>query len=107
MATNENWLAGLQNAEFDTLVSWRQAIDTEIKRREAKQKADAKRKIKELAETYGIDLETLKGSQTQSKVRYRNPANQFETWSGKGRQPKWVKAWLEAGNKLDDLEVSL
>lgn len=37
-------------------------------------------------------------------VRYRNPAT-GETWSGRGLQPKWLKAAIAAGNKLTDYAV--
>lgn len=37
-------------------------------------------------------------------VRYRNPAT-GETWSGRGLQPKWLKAAIAAGNKLADYVV--
>lgn len=37
-------------------------------------------------------------------VRYRNAAT-GETWSGRGQQPRWLKAALEAGAKLTDFAV--
>ena len=37
--------------------------------------------------------------------KYRNPENADETWSGRGRQPKWVQAALAAGEKLSDLAI--
>jgi ParB/RepB/Spo0J family partition protein len=37
-------------------------------------------------------------------VRYRNPAT-GETWSGRGLQPKWLKAAIAAGNQLIDYAV--
>lgn len=37
-------------------------------------------------------------------VRYRNAAT-GETWSGRGQQPRWLKAALEAGAKLTDFDV--
>lgn len=83
----------------------RAVIDAELKKRDAKSKAEARRKILELAETNGIDLDVLAATAKGSK-RYRNPDNQFETWSGKGRQPKWVKAHLAAGRALSDLEIT-
>ena len=83
----------------------RAVIDAELKKREAKTRAEAKRKILELAETNGIDLDVLAATAKGTK-RYRNPDNQFETWSGKGRQPKWVKAHLAAGRALSDLEIT-
>jgi len=33
--------------------------------------------------------------------KYQNPKNPAEKWSGRGRQPHWVKAQLESGKKLD------
>jgi DNA-binding protein H-NS len=37
--------------------------------------------------------------------KYRNPAKPSETWSGRGKKPKWVIAQLQAGKTLDDLAV--
>ncbi len=38
-------------------------------------------------------------------VRYRNPAT-GETWSGRGLQPKWLKAALEDGKTLADFDTT-
>lgn len=39
-------------------------------------------------------------------VRYRHPDHPTtSTWSGRGRQPKWVREWVEGGKSLDDLLV--
>ncbi|HAZ7924890.1 TPA: H-NS histone family protein [Escherichia coli] len=35
-----------------------------------------------------------------------NPDDQWETWNGRGRKPKWVKEWLAKGHSLEELEVS-
>jgi len=40
------------------------------------------------------------------KPKYRNPERPFETWSGRGRQPRWVGAQLGSGKKVDDLLIS-
>lgn len=36
-------------------------------------------------------------------VKYRNPANPDQGWSGHGRRPQWVLDWLAAGKPLDAL----
>lgn len=41
----------------------------------------------------------------RSPVKYRNQAT-GETWSGKGLQPKWLKAAIAAGATLNDFEVT-
>jgi DNA-binding protein H-NS len=33
--------------------------------------------------------------------KYRNPSNPNETWSGRGRQPRWLAAQLRSGKRLD------
>jgi DNA-binding protein H-NS len=33
--------------------------------------------------------------------KYQNPRNPAETWSGRGKQPRWVKEQLRTGKKLD------
>jgi DNA-binding protein H-NS len=38
-------------------------------------------------------------------VRYRNPDDATQQWTGRGRQPKWIKEWLEADKSLDLLRV--
>jgi DNA-binding protein H-NS len=33
--------------------------------------------------------------------KYRNPQNVKETWSGRGKTPRWLAAQLKAGRNLD------
>ena len=37
-------------------------------------------------------------------VKYRN-ATTGDTWSGRGLQPKWLKAALAAGRKIEEFAV--
>lgn len=38
--------------------------------------------------------------------KYRNPKNPKETWSGRGKQPRWLTAQLGAGKKLNHFLIS-
>ena len=38
-------------------------------------------------------------------AKYRNPQPPFQTWSGRGTQPRWVKDALEHGMTLDSLRI--
>lgn len=38
--------------------------------------------------------------------KYRNPERPSETWSGRGKQPRWVAAHLGSGKKVDDLLIT-
>lgn len=37
---------------------------------------------------------------------FRNPSNSAETWTGKGKQPKWVRDALARGKRLEDLTIN-
>jgi DNA-binding protein H-NS len=39
------------------------------------------------------------------KPKYRNPQRPFETWSGRGRQPRWLSDLLKSGKEIDDLRI--
>ena len=46
-----------------------------------------------------------KGRKATVKAKYRSAENSKLTWSGRGRKPKWVQEWVDAGNQLDDLRI--
>ncbi|MBH1489506.1 MULTISPECIES: H-NS family nucleoid-associated regulatory protein [Stenotrophomonas] len=37
--------------------------------------------------------------------KYRNPANPSETWSGRGRQPRWLAALVQKGMAPSDFLI--
>jgi DNA-binding protein H-NS len=37
--------------------------------------------------------------------KYRNPENPSETWAGRGKQPRWLKAKLQLGKEIDDFRI--
>jgi DNA-binding protein H-NS len=37
--------------------------------------------------------------------KYRNPENENETWSGRGKQPRWLQAHTSKGRVLDDFLI--
>jgi DNA-binding protein H-NS len=38
--------------------------------------------------------------------KYRNPAEPSETWSGRGKQPRWVVSALKSGKSMEDFEIT-
>ena len=37
--------------------------------------------------------------------KYQNPKNPNETWSGRGRHPRWLSPRLGSGEKLEDFRI--
>jgi DNA-binding protein H-NS len=70
-------------------------------------------KLTALAKAEGFtieDLFSLKGAKrgakrAPAKPKYRNPADHTQTWSGRGKRPRWFHAALTAGKKEKDLLI--
>jgi len=37
--------------------------------------------------------------------KYQNPNEPSETWSGRGKQPRWLAAALQAGHTIDEFAI--
>ena len=92
------------------LLAQREALDQQISQTKDRERSEAVAKVKSLMSEYGLsvaDLSTRTPKPVKvSKVaaKYRNQAT-GETWSGRGLQPKWLKAAIAAGAKLTDFAV--
>jgi DNA-binding protein H-NS len=53
------------------------------------------------------DVEMTHARRTYPQVfpKYRNPADPSETWTGRGKQPRWLTAQLKSGKKIDDFRI--
>lgn len=72
----------------------------------AQEIAEVIAEIKAKIQLYGLTEKDLGFGEKQKKTVFPplyKKGNQ--TWSGRGRQPGWVKAHLEAGGKLEDLLI--
>ena len=66
--------------------------------------------LEEKARAMGFSLAELTGTAAPRKrsvavAKYANPADASETWSGRGRKPRWFADALAAGRPESDLLV--
>lgn len=72
----------------------------------AREIADVIANIKEKILLYGITEKDLGWGEKQQKSSFPPLYKKGDrTWSGRGRQPGWVKEHLEVGGKLEDLLI--
>lgn len=78
---------------------------------EDRRRNDALSAAEEAVKKFGFSLSDLgvsapKPSKRQKgEAKYRNPDDDSQTWSGRGRKPGWVQAALDAGRPLEDLAI--
>lgn len=108
-------LPDLSDLTYKQLVELRAKIDDAISERQQEERDALKAKMRQLAEESGHTLEDLFGTTkarnkrsatTPAAVKYRNPDNPNETWSGRGRPARWITEKLKRkGAKLEDFLV--
>lgn len=110
----------LKTLSLKELKSLKARVEKEIARRATAEKKKALKELAAVAAARGFELEELLGGgrkrapgrrrkaparARRTTAKYRNPDNPQQTWSGRGRKPKWVQDWLAAGKALDALRV--
>lgn len=95
------------------LLAQKASLEKQIQETQREERASAIAQIRSLMSEYGLTLADLGGRATAPRksagggkvpAKYRNTAT-GDTWSGRGLQPKWLKAELAAGRSLDDFAV--
>jgi DNA-binding protein H-NS len=78
---------------------------------EDRKKKDAIAELEERARSLGFSLAELMGApvmarkRTPAEPKYANPANASDTWSGRGRKPRWFEAALKSGASADSMAI--
>lgn len=69
----------------------------------------ARTEIEDMAEGLGVSPQELFRRcfpPTKLPVRFRNPENEAQTWSGAGPQPKWLREAIAAGAPIEHFAVA-
>ena len=95
------------------LLAQKAALDKQIAETRRAERNEAIAQIKTLMADHGLTAADLSGRAGKARkpggggkvaAKYRNKAT-GESWSGRGLQPRWLKAALATGKKLSDFAV--
>lgn len=104
----------LTDMSVEQLQQLQDQIGREIKLRRARDRKEVLSKIRAMAAAGGYTLEELVAGAGVSDVakavrtvppKYRHLKNPDLTWTGRGKQPRWVAEYLAAGKSLADLLI--
>ncbi len=100
----------LSHFSLAQLRSLQDDISKQMKKREHDELAKAREEIMSIAQSVGLSVKDLLGSVVRTKTgsvaaQFGNPANPAQQWSGRGRQPIWVKEWIAEGKDRDLLKL--
>jgi DNA-binding protein H-NS len=108
-------IRSMSYAQLTDLIQRARARQEELARDKA---ARLRAKISEMVKAEGFAIEDVFGGtgtrrgaakkgvvKRKVKPKYRNPADASQTWSGRGKRPRWYSAALAAGKKEKDLLI--
>lgn len=99
--------------ELEVLIESAVAL-IETKRTEAR--VNARAEIEKIAADAGVSVEELlglSGGRTKKAGgvkkpvadKYRNPKDHTQTWSGRGKRPRWLQEILDKGGRLENFLI--
>lgn len=103
-------LSGMSSKDLRALS---ERVSQQIQQQGQEEIARAREQIRAIAESVGVPVQELLGKQGGKPggktgpvaARYRNPADSSQQWSGRGRQPLWVKELVASGKNLDSAKI--
>lgn len=99
-------IKSLNHNQLNELISKAQSRQHELRKEKV---VKLREKINALIKAEGYSFDDVFGGKRRSggtvAPKYRNPANAEQTWSGRGKRPRWFNEALKAGKKEKDLLI--
>ena len=100
---------------YQDLIKQREALTVQIEQARQREIADAVARARALVAEFQLTPQDVfptgrkaragRGSGAKVAPKYRNPANTKETWSGRGKQPRWLAALTAKGRKVEEFLI--
>jgi len=102
-------IKNLNHNQLNDLINKAQVRQTELRKEKV---VKLREKVHALIKAEGYTFEDVFGTPRGKRrgtgsvaPKYRNPADPEQTWSGRGKRPRWFNDALKAGKKEKDLAI--
>ena len=97
----------LEKMELDDLWNLHQRIIDVLDRKLENQKRKLEDQLDELGRRFGGSPKDIPQRRPYPKVepKFRNPNDPTETWSGRGKTPRWMIEMIADGRSIDDFRI--
>ncbi len=103
-------------SNLQALLAQQAELEKKISEIQREERSNAVAKVRAMMSEFGLSSADISGRSSAPRaqgaakpvsrvaVKYRNAAT-GDTWTGRGLQPKWLRAALASGAKIDDFAV--
>jgi DNA-binding protein H-NS len=95
----------LELMSVDELWDLHEAVVAELVRKIAAERSVLEAKLRKLGAAGSSLVAHARRPYPKVLPKYCNPKNRSETWAGRGKQPRWLTAQLQAGKRLSDFLI--
>ena len=101
---------GLEKMTYAELAELRENVDAAMAAAKVAERKALIAKMEELAAEAGLTMAEVIGGKRSLKgktvaIKYRNPKDDSQTWTGRGRKPTWLVEATKKGHKLEGFLV--
>src|SRR5262249_23096671 len=84
----------LEKMSYGQLAALRSQVDQTMADKQTRPRAELRQKMADRATAAGLSLDEVLGKHRKGSVaiKYRDPNNAANTWTGRGRMPRWLVA---------------
>lgn len=96
----------IESMSMDELWTLREKVNSELARKIVAEKARLDRRLQKLSRSACAEnICPKRRAYPRVFPKYANPSQPRETWSGRGKQPRWLAAQLGSGRRLEDFRI--
>ena len=101
---------GLDNLSYAELLDLQARVETALVERKAAETRELRQKLEAVAAKSGFSVTELFGVKRGGKrgpvaVKFRNPKDTSQTWTGRGRKPNWLVDAVKKGAKVQSFSI--
>ena len=95
--------SNLEKMSYAELAEMERRIERLKAQKQDEERAAVREKITAVAKEHGFDIRELLDGRRRGRgkgsvaVKYRDPSNPENTWTGRGRMPRWMAAATKGG----------
>ena len=91
---------------IDQLWALRERVNSELARKIVAEKGRLDQRLQKLSLSAGDEnIAPTRRAYPRVFPKYANPSQPRETWSGRGKQPRWLAAQIRSGRRLEDFRI--
>jgi DNA-binding protein H-NS len=96
----------LNSLSIDELWKLHEEVAIELARKLQVERARLEQRLRQLRGANSASgLDRPRRAYPPVPPKYQNPTDPMQTWSGRGKQPRWVGSQIQAGRRLDDFLI--